>query len=105
MVAAAAAGVTMPLMFVLFGTLISPFVSSLHHTDIHAGEFVGNFSGFVNGDVQDLGGFENDLDRLWYGDRPFRVVQAAYLQLAASMSLPSFSLVGASAPSTSSPSE
>lgn len=80
MIAAAAAGVTMPLMFVLFGTLISLFVSSPHIIDVRAGEFVGNFTSFINGDVQDLGGIEKDLDRLWYGYRPFRIIQATYLQ-------------------------
>lgn len=94
--AAASAGVTMPLMFVLFGTSISPFVSSQHLVDIRAGEFVGNFSGFVNGDIHDFGEFENDLDRLWYAVRPFHVGQTTYSQAAAFTSLPSLSLVGAS---------
>lgn len=103
--AAASAGVTMPLMFVLFGTLISLFVSSQHLIDICAGEFVGNFSGFVNGDMQDLGEFDNDLDRLWYAVRPFHVGQTTYSQAAASTSLPSLSLVGASVRYINSPSE
>lgn len=100
--AAAGAGVTMPLMFVLFGTSISPFVSSQRLIDIRAGEFVGNFSGFVNGDINDLGEFENDLDRLWYAARPFHVGQTTYSQAAASTSLPSSSLAGASVQFTNS---
>lgn len=80
--------------------------SSPHIIDTHEGDFVGNFSGFVNGNVQDLGDFENDLDRLWYGGRSFlEIVQAAYLQAAVSTSLPSLSPAGALVPSTSLPSE
>lgn len=103
--AAASAGVTMPLMFVLFGTSISPFASSQHLVDIRAGEFVGNFSGFVNGDIHDLGDFENDLDRLWYAVRPFHVGQTSNSQAAASTSSPSLLLDGASVPFISSHSE
>lgn len=79
--------------------------SSPHLVDARSGEFVGNFSGFVNGNVQDLGGFENDLDRLWYVARPSHVLRKVDLQAAASTSLPSFSPAGASVPSTSLPSE
>lgn len=68
--AAACAGVTTPLMFVLFGALPCPFVSFPHLTDALSGEFVGNFTGFVNGNVQDLGDFEKELDQLWYVCRP-----------------------------------
>lgn len=80
-------------------------VASPHIVDAHVGDFVGNFSGFVNGNVQDLGDFEKDLDRLWYVARQFHVLPTVYLQAAASMSLPSFSLVGVSVPSTNLPSE
>lgn len=104
---AAACAVTTPLMFVLFGTLISPFISSPHRVNADSGEFVGNFSGFVNGNVQDFSDFENDVDRLWYVARPSHPLNtwAVYLQDAASTALPSFTPVGASVPSTNLPSE
>lgn len=75
-------------------------ISSRHLIDARSGDFVGNFSSFVNGDVQDLGDFENDLDRLWYVARPFHTLRTVYLQAPASTSLPYFSLGGASVPST-----
>lgn len=65
-------------------------VSPRHLIDSRSGDFVGNFSGFVNGDVQDLGEFENDLDRLWYVARPFHNLRTVYLEAAACTSLPSF---------------